>query len=207
MQRDIAQRVTWVETVWPASGAKAWARAIVLMVVGTAALALAAKLKVPFYPVPMTLQTLVLPILAAAYGSRLAVATVLLYLAEGMMGLPVFTNTPPAAASPLYLLGPTGGYLIGFVLAAGLIGSLAERGADRGYVRLVLAMLAGSVIVFACGVFWLAFLAQMPGGTGLGLEKAVAVGLMPFVIGDLVKTALAAAIIRAGWSLAGGRRV
>ena len=74
-------------------------------------LAISAKIKVPFYPVPMTLQTLAVPLIAAAYGSRLGVITVLAYLAEGALGLPVFTNTPPAVAGPAYFLGPTGGYL------------------------------------------------------------------------------------------------
>ncbi len=201
--------VTLIGALWPEmrrSFSSRLLRLVILALLGTALLALAAKIKVPFYPVPTTLQTLALAILAASYGSRLAVATVLLYLAEGMLGLPVFTNTPPAAASPLYLLGPTGGYLIGFVLAAAIVGALAERGADRSVIRLFAAMLAGSAAVMICGVAWLAWLAQTSSGLGIGFEKAVAVGLLPFLLGDLVKTALAAALVRAGWLFAARRR-
>lgn len=201
-------QATLIGALWPeqrSSGSRL-VRLVILALLGTVLLALAAKVKVPFYPVPTTLQTLALAVLAATYGSRLAVATVLLYLAEGMLGLPVFTNTPPAAAGPLYLLGPTGGYLIGFVLAAAIIGTLAEQGADKSIVRLFGAMLLGSAAVLLCGVVWLAWLAQLPSGSGIGLAKAVSAGLVPFLLGDLVKSALAATLVRAGWTFASRRR-
>jgi biotin transport system substrate-specific component len=162
---------------------------------------------VPFYPVPMTLQTLVVPLIACAYGSRLGAATILLYIAEGMAGLPVFTNTPPQIASPAYLLGPTGGYLIGWVGAAFLVGSLAERGYGRTLPRLMGVIFLGSVVTFVCGVIWLAFIASVPpAGQSLGLMRAIEVGYLPFILGDIVKVTLAAAIVRGSWTLIGKSR-
>lgn len=176
---------------------------IFTVVVGTLLLALAAKAKVPFYPVPMTLQTLAVAILAASLGARLAVATVLLYLFEGAVGLPVFTNTPPAAAGLSYFLGPTGGYLVGFVASALIIGSLAGRGWDRSLPKLFLAMMIGDVALFACGAGWLAYGAVLPNAPeGLGLAKALSVGVYPFLLGALVKEALGAATIVGIWTLA-----
>ena len=127
--------------VWP-RGVNRAARGIVLVLVGTAILAISAKVKVPFWPVPMTLQTLAVLLIGAAYGSRLAVATVVAYIAEGMLGLPVFTNTPPAVAGPLYLLGPTAGFIMSWVLVAAIVGFATDRGWDRSALRLGAAMLA-----------------------------------------------------------------
>ncbi len=176
---------------------------IFTVVVGTLLLALAAKAKVPFYPVPMTLQTLAVAILAASLGARLAVATVLLYLFEGAVGLLVFTNTPPAAAGLGYFLGPTGGYLIGFVASAFIVGSLASQGWDRSLPRLFLAMMLGDLAIFAFGAGWLAYGATLASAPeGLGLAKALSVGVYPFLLGALVKEALGAATIVGIWSLA-----
>ena len=94
---------------------------VLLVLAGTALLAISAKVKVPFYPVPMTLQTLVVVLIAATYGMRLGVATMLAYLAEGILGLPVFANTPPMIASLTYFLGPTGGFLVAYPIAALII--------------------------------------------------------------------------------------
>ena len=108
MRIDTTESSTLAAALWPQS----MLRSVVLAILGAALLTLSAKIKVPFYPVPMTLQTLALAVLAASFGARLAVATVLLYLAEGLAGLPVFTNTPPAAAGLAYMIGPTGGCLL-----------------------------------------------------------------------------------------------
>ncbi|MDA4844501.1 biotin transporter BioY [Hoeflea poritis] len=155
-------------------------------------LALSAKAAVPFFPVPMTMQTLVVLGLGLALGSRLAVLSVLLYLVEGAAGLPVFSGTPEKGIGIAYMMGPTGGFLIGFVLAAGLTGWLAERGWDRNIVMAFLAALAGTVILYVPGLLWL--------GGLVGWDKPVlAWGLYPFILGDLTKAALAALIFPTAW--------
>ena len=184
----------WSERRYPAL------RAVLLVLVGSALLIISAKIKVPFYPVPMTLQTFAVMAIAAAYGSRLAVATVLVYLAEGLVGLPVFTNTPPAIAGPAYFLGPTGGFLMGFVVAALIVGIAADRNHDRSPVRLFLYMLVADIVLFALGFIWLAWFAQLSSGAnGLGLASAWSNGVLPFLLADLVKIALAACLIPAAW--------
>jgi biotin transport system substrate-specific component len=178
------------------------AQEVLLVLAGTAILAISAKIKVPFYPVPMTLQTFAVMAIAAAYGMRLGVITVIAYLAEGALGLPVFTNTPPAIAGPAYFLGPTGGFLAGFILLALIVGYAADRGWDRSIVKLFAAMVVADVVVFALGFTWLAWFAAIPNGaSGIGAEKAFAGGVVPFVLGDLLKIALATLLVRAGWTL------
>ena len=122
------RRPTLAATLWPQQAASRIARFAALAIGGALALAISAKTQVPFYPVPMTLQTLVVLAIGAAFGARLAAATVLLYLGEGLAGLQVFAGL---AAGPAYMAGPTGGYLVGFLFAAALVGWLAERGWDR----------------------------------------------------------------------------
>jgi len=189
------QAPTFAALLWPArdSGAAAAFRAVVLAVLGSALLALSAKIQVPIPPVPMTLQTLVVLLIGATYGWRLGGGAVLLYLVEGMLGLPVFANTPPAVPSPAYLLGPTGGYLVGYVAAAVAMGLLAERGWDRSLGRVVVMMTIGHAIIFAFGLAWLAYL--------FGPGKAWLVGAAPFLLGTVLKTALAAALMKAAWTL------
>ncbi|AMJ63658.1 hypothetical protein AXW83_12750 [Bosea sp. PAMC 26642] len=180
------------------------ARNVALAIAGSLLMVAAAKVKVPFWPVPMTLQTLAVLGLGAAFGSRLGAATVALYIAYGLAGLPVFTNTPPVAAGPLYLVGPTGGFLLGFVAAAAIAGWAAARGASL--LRLVTGLVAAEVTMLALGFLWLGLGAQMAGGvTGIGFAKAFAYGVQPFLIGDAVKVALAACMVGAGWSVLGRR--
>lgn len=167
-------------------------RAAVLMFFGTALLAASAKIQVPLPFVPMTLQTLVVLVLGAAYGWRLGGATVALYLVEGALGLPVFAG---AAAGPLYMAGPTGGFLAGFLAAAVATGFMAERGWNRSPLRILAMMAIGHGVIFAFGLAWLATL--MP------LAKAWAVGVAPFALATLLKTALAAALMQAAWAAAG----
>jgi biotin transport system substrate-specific component len=183
---------TLAATLWPASTAKA-ARAVLLAVAGTILLTVSAKIQVPFWPVPMTMQTYVVLCLAAAFGWRLGVATMLLYLAEGAVGLPVFAGTPEKGIGLAYMMGPTGGYLVGFVVAAALIGWLAERGWDRSIVRMAVAMAIGHVVILALGWGWLSAL--------VGPAKAFAVGVAPFYWATVVKTALAAVTLPAAWML------
>lgn len=180
-------RTSIAQRLWPAAGAQAsLLRAVVLAVFGSLLLALSAKVQVPFWPVPMTMQTFVVLMLGAAYGWRLGGATVLLYLAEGALGLPVFAG---AGTGPAYMMGPTGGYLAGFVAAAVATGFLVERGWGRSLPLLTLAMLIGHAVILGLGVAWLAL------GLNLGWAKAVAVGLTPFWAATALKTALAVAAV------------
>jgi len=179
-------RTSIAQRLWPAAGAQAALRAVVLAVFGSLLLTLSAKVQVPFWPVPMTMQTFVALMLGAAYGWRLGGATVLLYLAEGAMGMPVFAG---AGAGPAYMAGPTGGYLVGFAVGAAVAGFLVERGGSRGLATLTLAMLVGHAVILALGVAWLAL------GLNLGWTKAVAVGLTPFWAATALKTALAVAAV------------
>ncbi len=182
---------TLAEALWPTSRVR-W-RAPLLVVAGSMLLTLAARLQVPFWPVPMTMQTFVVLVLAMVYGPRLGVATMLLYLAEGAIGLPVFAGTPEKGIGLAYMVGPTGGYLAGFAVAAILVGTLARRGWDRGLVRAVAAMSVGTIAIFGCGVAWLAF------GLGLGVEQALRLGLVPFIPAALLKIALAAVLLPGLW--------
>jgi biotin transport system substrate-specific component len=180
--------ITFAELLWPAQGAWRPLRALLLALLGSALLTISAKFEVPFYPVPMTMQTLVVLLLGMAFGARLATATVLLYLAEGAAGLPVFAGTPERGIGIAYMLGPTGGYLVGFVLSAAITGWLTER--RRDWQALMLAVTAGSIVVFIPGILWLAHL--------IGFEQSIAHGLMPFLWGTLVKGAIAIALGMAG---------
>ncbi len=159
---------------------------IALVALGTLLLALSAWIKIPMIPVPMTMQTYVVLVIGAVCGWRLAGATVAAYLAEGLLGLPVFANW---GAGPAYFVGPTGGYLIGFLAAAVLVGFLAERGGTRDIGRATLTLLLGHAVIFCFGVAWLASVA--------GWGKAIAIGLAPFWLATALKTALAVVTVRA----------
>jgi biotin transport system substrate-specific component len=185
--------------LWPTAGSRVF-RNIALVAVGVALLWVSAKIKVPFWPVPMTLQTFAVLALAAAYGSRLGAATVIAYLAAGMAGLPVFTNTPPDIAGPAYLLGPTGGFLLGFVAAAFIVGAAADRGWDRSAPKLLAAMVVANGAVFGLGLVWLGLAVPALGFSWSLLEA----GLFPFVLADLLKVVIAALAIPAAWQLLSG---
>jgi biotin transport system substrate-specific component len=176
--------------VWPdrADGFSGVLRTVILVALGTTLLTLSAKIKLPLPYVPMTLQTLVVLVIGAAYGWRLGVATVMAYLAEGAIGLPVFAG-PVGGLAPF--MGPTGGYLVGFVAAAFIAGWLSERGWDRSAPLLFVAMGLGHIVILAAGFAWLAF------GIKLGPEKAWLVGIAPFVAASVIKNALGAAAVPA----------
>ncbi|MBI1383645.1 MAG: biotin transporter BioY [Rhizobiales bacterium] len=182
------------DAAWPRPAASgALLRDVLLVLAGSALIAVCAHIKVPMYPVPMTMQPFAVLLVGLAFGWRLGGLTVLAYLAEGALGLPVFTG----GAGLAYMAGPTGGYLVGFLAAAVTAGWLAGQGWGRPAVRVFLAMLIGTAVIYAFGLAWLAF------GLGLGLEKAVTVGMLPFIPGDLVKAALAAALLPLAWRLIG----
>jgi biotin transport system substrate-specific component len=184
-----SSQATLIGTLWPAQSAPAlrWA---LLMLLGSLFLAVCAQVQVPLWPVPMTMQTFGVLLLGMAFGARLGAATVALYLIEGAAGLPVFAGF--SGGVPV-LFGPTGGYLFGFVIAAWLVGALAERGWDRGVLTTALAMLFGNIVLYVPGLIWL--------GNLYGAEQAIAAGLAPFWIGDLLKIALAAGLLPSAWWL------
>ena len=163
---------------------------LVLVLAGSLLLALSAQFafRIPISPVPVTGQTLAVLLIGMAYGSRLGSATVLAYLVEGGMGLPVFAN---GTAGWVVIMGPTGGYLIGFVAAAFALGWLAERGMGRGPISTAVAMAIGTVIIYAAGVSWL--------GQFIGFDKAIAGGVMPFLYGDALKLIVAAGLMPLAW--------
>jgi len=140
------------------------------------------------------MQTFVVLFLGAALGPRLGALTVLLYLAQGAVGLPVFAGTPEKGLGLAYMAGPTGGFLIGFAAAAYVVGWLAEWGWGQSVPKLFLAMLLGHVVLFAFGVAWLAQL--------IGFEKAWMLGVVPFYAATIFKTALGAFVVPALWQLA-----
>ncbi|WP_428700246.1 biotin transporter BioY [Stappia sp.] len=175
------------DTATASTPARRLARGLALAFAGSLLLTASAKVSVPFYPVPMTLQTLALLVLGFTLGPRLGALSVILYLAQGAAGLPVFADTPAKGIGLAYMTGPTGGYLLGFIASAWLAGIFAARGWTRSLWRALPASLLAQAVVFVPGLLWL--------GAVIGFDKPVlALGLYPFIIGGIVKSALAAAI-------------
>ncbi|MER8548317.1 biotin transporter BioY [Mesorhizobium sp. M0045] len=177
----------------PEKGAARLAGQLLLAFAGTLLLVLSAKTKVMLGPVDISMQTLAVFLIAASFGMRLGVATLLLYMAEGAMGFPVFQSTPEKGIGIAYMLGSTGGYLAGFVVMAAIVGWAADRGWDRHPIKLFNAMLVAEIVMMAMGFAWLALL--------IGPEKSWQFGVVPFIVGDLIKVALAASLVPAVWSL------
>ncbi len=171
----------------------------------TALTAAAAQISVPlpFTDVPLTFQPMVVLLGGLALGSRLGLASQVLYLAAGVAGLPVFAASPVLPPGLLRLLGPTGGYLMSYPFAAFAVGYLAERGFDRRYVTAFLAMLAGLVVIYTCGSMWLGLFVRTAGGAPVGVPTALALGVYPFVVADLLKLLIAASILPGLWRLFG----
>lgn len=171
---------------------------VLTVLAGAAVMTLAAKVQIPFWPVPMTLHTLAVMAFAVALGPRLAVSIFLAYLAAGAAGLPVFSGTPERGIGLAYMAGPTGGYLIGYLVASWLVGALAQ---GRGVLGRVSAMLAGMLAIYAVGAAWLAL--HVPAG------QLLAVGVMPFLLGDLTKigvVAVGSALLPASFARLPGQR-
>ena len=175
--------------LWPQAGNSLLVR-LVLVMAGTLLLALSARVQVHFWPVPMSMQTFVVLGLSAAYGARMAGITVATYLAQGAMGLPVFT----AGGGIALLAGPTGGYLVGFLAAAIVVGALADRGFCRSRLSTLAAFVAGTLVIFAMGVAWLTVL--------FGFATAITAGVAPFLLSEAAKIALAVAVFPFAWKLA-----
>jgi biotin transport system substrate-specific component len=176
--------------------------AAVVFVTALTAAAAQVSLPLPFTPVPLTLTPMVVLLGGAALGSRLGMASQVLYLLAGISGLAVFAPSTVLPPGPLRLLGPTGGYLVAYPFAAFAAGWLAERGLDRRYATSVIAMMAGLAVIFLGGVSWLAWFAQP---APLGLAAAASTGLYPFFPADLVKVLVAAAILPSAWRFVGSR--
>jgi biotin transport system substrate-specific component len=173
--------------VLPRSGLVADA---LLVLAGAALVALAAQVRIPFDPVPITGSTFAVLLVGASFGAVRATSSLSLYVALGILGAPVYTGQ---SSGWEYFTGATGGYLLGFVLAAGVVGYLAERGWDRRLSSAIAAMLTGSVLIYAVGLPWLAVTAD------LDFAQTLEKGLALFVPGDLVKLYLAAALLPAAW--------
>ena len=178
--------------------------ASVLFITALTAAAAQISVPLPFTTVPLTLQPMVVLVGSLALGARLGAVSQILYLAAGIAGLPVFAASATLPPGALRLLGPTGGYLMAYPLAAFVTGYLAERGFDRRYVTSVLAMLAGLAIIFASGVLWLGLFARtLTGSTPVGMQAALATGLYPFLLPDMIKLAIAAGFVPALWRVVG----
>jgi biotin transport system substrate-specific component len=167
-----------------------------LVVGGSIIIAACAQIAIG-YPVPMTGQTFAVLMVAALLGPRRGALCVLTYLAEGLLGLPVFAQ---GKAGPAALFGPTGGYLVGFVGAAYLVGALAQRGWDRRSTTAIGMMVLGDAVLYACGLAWLWCLVQLL-AQPLSGKGVLAVGLYPFLAGEGVKIALAIALLPGGWKM------
>ncbi len=182
----------FAEAIWPQASL---VREIVLVLTGSWLIALSAQIEIPIRPVPLTGQTFGVLLVAALLGSRRGALTVLTYLVQGVMGLPVFAG---GAAGIVRFAGPTGGYLIGFVAAAFVVGRLSERDWDRHILATAVAMLIGNITIYTFGLPWLA--------NFVGWEAALGVGFLPFIAGDFVKIALAALVLPLGWAFLNARK-
>ncbi len=175
---------TTFQTTLPSVGALSASGQILRVVAGVLLLTASAKVQVPFWPVPMTLQVAAVMAIAAGFGLRLGVATLLGYMITGAVGLPVFAGTPEKGIGLAYMMGGTGGYLLGFVVAAAVVGWASDH---LSKLFLVPAMLIGLVAIYVFGLGWLAQFVPA--------DKLLAYGFSPFIAGDLVKIALAAVLI------------
>ena len=205
MYPDVSS-ITLVDRLAQGRDAHSAAIRLVSMLFVTALTAAAAQMSVPlpFTDVPFTLQPMVVLLGGLALGPRLALGSQVLYLMAGIAGLPVFAASATLPPGALRLLGPTGGYLMSYPMAAFLAGYLAERGFDRRYATSVLAMLAGLLVIYSCGAVWLGFFARASApGTAIGLQAALVAGVYPFVVADLLKLLAAAGILPGLWRVLG----
>jgi biotin transport system substrate-specific component len=170
-----------------------WLRDLTLITAGALFVAILAQVKIPlpFTPIPLTGQTFAVLLVAASLGSKRSAASMAFYIALGAFGLPVFAG---GAAGMAYLSGATLGYLIGFVLAAYVVGLLAEHGLERSARTSAIPFFVGAIIIYACGVSWLAVVFG-------SFSKAVTAGFIPFVVGDVIKLAAASLALPAAWKL------
>lgn len=181
------------EAFGPTEGAARVVKTLLLMALGIAALAIAAKIRVPMWPVPITMQTFVVFLLGSFYGVRLGVGTVLAYLAIGALGADLFTGSSATVGGLSYMVGPTGGYLAGFVLAAAVMGAFARRGWNRSFAQMALSLLIANAVLYASGLAWMSYLFLADKGAAWVLQY----GFLNFALGDALKLALATALVPA----------
>ena len=187
------------EVIAPQEGALRLAKQAALVIAGILFLAIAAKIKVPMFPVPMTMGTFAVLSMGAAYGARLGLVTILGYMIIGALGFDVFAGSSAEHFGLSYMQGSTGGYLVGYVLAVLALGTLARAGWDRSPLKMAAAMLFGNALIYVPGLIWL--------GTLYGWNEPILQwGLTPFLLGDILKLALAAAILPMIWKLVGRAR-
>ena len=188
------------EAFGPSAGTALRIKQVAMVILGIAALAILAKIKVPMWPVPITMGTFAVLTIGAAYGPRLGFATILGYMIIGAFGFDVFANSSAQSAGLTYMMGGTGGYLVGYVLATLALGFAARAGWDRSVLKMALALLIANALIYLPGVAWLAVLYDN------SLIWAIEVGLTPFLIGDALKLGLAALLIPGLWKLVGSAR-
>ena len=181
--------------LWTTKGGNAERlRQIGLVVLGVLALAIAAKIKVPMWPVPMTMGTFAVLTLGVAYGPALGLVTIVAYMLVGALGFDVFANSSAESNGLAYMMGGTGGYLVGYVVATLALGTLARRGWDQSILWMALAMVIGNVLIYVPGLLWL--------GQLYGWDKPILEwGLTPFLVGDALKLGLAALLIPGLWHI------
>ena len=196
---NITHNSVLAEAIFPKTGQAMRVKQIILIIAGIAALAVAAKIKIPMFPVPMTMGTFAVLSIGAAYGMRLGLATIIGYMLIGVFGFDVFAGSSAETFGMTYMMGGTGGYLVGYVLAILALGYAARQGWDRSIGKMALAMVLGNVLIYVPGLIWLAML--------YGTDAPIFTwGLTPFLLGDLVKLALAALLLPAVWGLVGAAR-
>jgi biotin transport system substrate-specific component len=180
---------------------------IILIAAGTALTSVLAQIAIPLWPVPITGQTFAVLFVGATLGVTRAVLSMVLYLAIGLLGLPVFAPQPDGSHLPglTTLLGPTGGFVIGFILAAAFVGWLAQREWDRKWLRTLLAFVGGTILIYAVGLPWL-FVALSNLHVPSPLQATLAGGLYPFLIGDALKAIFAAVLLPVVWHFAGPKK-
>ncbi len=189
------------EAFGPSAGTALRIKQAVMVILGVAALALTAKIQVfiPGNPVPITLTTFGVLTIGAAYGARLGLLTIVGYLAIGALGFDVFAGSSAEKAGLVYMMGGTGGYLVGYALAAFALGVAARKGWDRNVILMAVAMLIGNALIYVPGLLWLH---QFSSGWAQTFEW----GLTPFLTGDALKLGLAALLVPGLWKLIGAAR-
>lgn len=189
------------EAFGPTEGTALRVKQAAMVVLGIMALAIMAKIKIPMWPVPVTMGTFGVLAIGAAYGPRLGLATILGYMIVGALGFDVFAGSTAESSGLTYMFGGTGGYLVGYVLATLALGFAARAGWDRSVVLMAAAMLIGTALIYLPGVAWLTVLYE-----GQGIAWAIEVGMTPFLIGDALKLGLAALLLPALWKMIGNAR-
>ena len=196
---DLTARPVLTDLFGPTEGAGLAVKRLILVLAGIAALAISAKIAIPMWPVPVTMGTFAVLTIGAAYGPRLGLATIFGYMLVGAAGFDVFAGSSAEKYGLAYMMGGTGGYLVGYMLAGAALGYFARLGWDRSMGKMAAAMLIGNAIIYVPGLLWL--------GQLYGWDQPIlAWGLTPFLLGDALKLALAALLLPAVWKFVGDAR-